>query len=234
MNPSAQPDAQPAAPADAGQPTIGAVSDEPLRNYREVVELKRDVREVQRLIKDQLLPALASQRQPAPVAQPEEPARRAHPRPEAAAGGGAAMEAVAALERKIELKDAFLDLGIKSAEHREMLEAIVAKASPANVREFLGKYAASLAPAPSSAQPSARAMQMPQATGRSNSGTPAAPVSGAIATDDIYAIDPAVWLTMSPADRRAAWEKQRSNSGQGDRVLDVTRRALLNNRSRQR
>jgi hypothetical protein len=183
-------------------------SDEPLRNYREVVELRKEVRELAKLTKEALAGRQATTEQSKPATTEAKPDGKN-------TSADVVLGEFAALRRELALKDAYADLGIKPGPVRELMEHAVKSANPENVREFIEKYAAALQPAaPKETQATTTTAQAPAATqpARSNTGAPG--VDGKIALpEDPRLIDPDVWRGMTPAERMEKFRASQRRAG---------------------
>lgn len=181
--------------ADAGtQGQQQQGSDEPLRNYREVVELRKEVREMAKLMKD-----LAGRQGPTETSKPA----AAEAKPEGRSGGAEAFAEVTALRRELAIEKACTELGVTSPTLRDLIERATVQASPADVRSIVEKVAGELRPAavretPPTPPPPATAPATQPA--RSNTGAPG--VDGKIALpEDPRLIDPETWKGMTSKER---------------------------------
>lgn len=198
--------------------------DEPLRNYREVIDLKKDVRDIQRMLRDSVMPALTQRQQQQPQqARPEskvpERADAQQPQPPPYESLAADM---AALRREMKLKDAFLELNIVDPDARELIAAAVETMDPSDVREFVARYAPKFAP---KAEPvvAKTPTLMPQGQPVSDSGAPNR--SPAPPPLNLTSIDPAAFKALPIEERKKYFQRYNASTG-GDRNINPFERAV--------
>lgn len=195
MDPSNNPGA-PADAAPAGTPAPGADAQAQAApadgaDARRWQDTFKRINDLEKLVKG-VLPVAAPKSEQKPETQ--------------AAPADAAMQRVAELERRLALKDAFEDLGIKAGPAREVLEMAVKAANPEDVRGFIERYAGSFG------APAAPASAPAQAAPRTNTGAPAADPRTALPSDPRL-MPKGVWQGLDPAERKKLFEQHLSNQG---------------------
>ncbi len=189
-------------PADAAKP-------ETLLNYKEVVELRKETRENAALLK-QLLEKVGQPTPAAAIPTPPAPAKDTPPKGDEVTTRVQSLEGMlTTMQRDGALKDAFLEHGITDAKARELLKNATAGLAADKVAEYVASNAAFFKAA-SAAAPAKPAT--PIAPGTSDTGT-AGGTARAVIPNDITAIDPEVWKTLSPEEKRKRWETERRARG---------------------
>lgn len=196
----------PATSADATPPAQSAQrSDEPLLNKQEVVDLRKEVRSVEKMLKEQILPVLGQLNKPA------EPAKE---KPQPAQTADAALSEIAVLRRELELKDVFADLGVRSPQARDLIAKAAKADNPSNLREYVEKYAAAFQQAQPAAPAATPAAPPAQPAGKSDTGAPGTDGRSSL-PDDPRLIDAAIWKGMDRKDRMSRYEAMLSRRGIG-------------------
>lgn len=161
-------------------------SDELLRNPREVIELRKEVRELTKMFKDQL------------ASRPAVPESKAEKSPAPAVD--AAVESVATLRREWALEKALTEFGAKPGPVRDLIEKAVASDKPQDVREYVQRFSSLFtAPAPTAAPaaPAAAAPAPAQApVGRTDTGAPGVDFKASLPSDPRQ-IPPDVFKSLS-------------------------------------
>lgn len=213
------PPAPPATPPDGGTRTDtgSGGSDEPLRNYKEVVGLRQEIRGVERLLKEQLLPGLAALQAPngAGNGKGGEPAKATAKPPE----GDVAQVAgqLTALKRELALERSLREAGIADGKARALLERATRDAAPDEIPALIAEYVGvvkSATPATPATPPASAAPAAPAAPseppkippGTSNTGAPGSDSRSQLPSD-ILLIEGEAWRSLSDADRRKRWEQ---------------------------
>jgi len=197
----AAPAAAPATDAapDGAQTVVAARSDEPLFNKQEIVELKKDVRSVKKVL-EELAPALSNLRTQA-SAETRSKATTALSQDSDLA------QQVATLRRENALNRAFADHGLKPGKAREFIEKQAARLAPEDIGSFVAEYLS--ASTVESAAPAAKPVTVPTtAAPPAVAGKPAGD-TGAPGTDgkapitsDLSGMDREVFRSLPPEQRR--------------------------------
>lgn len=184
-------------------------------SHRDWNEMARNQRELAKTL-GEVVSALRGIAVPPPAQEKSAPAKQETA--PAAQSGADALAEVQKLRRELDIERALATHAISDPEYRELITAAVQAKNPTDVGEFIGKYASKFKPATPTTAQATPAAEVKPATPAVTAGTAGTGVGGAPARvqqpGDILAIDGAAWQAMSPAEKKAAYEKQvRKSSG---------------------
>jgi hypothetical protein len=199
--PAGAPASNNAQPADAGSKS----GDEPLVNYREVVELRKETRENSRLLKELL------ERGSAPATQPKKDA----------APGDTGAQALAKLEA-LEARNAFrecldgLDLEVSAEQRRDLLELYEAKRGTiSDTQEWVTARVKAWGLKKRGAAPAATASKETPAPSVTNTGAPTRDPATALGKG-LFDLPPGAARGMSRDELRARRQYELSQGGGGN------------------
>lgn len=207
---------------------------EPLRNYKEVVELRKEVRSVEKLLKDL---ATRTQEQVKEMRMEEKQVKaedKVETKQDTTAADVAAVKAeLHQMKRTLALKDAFMTIGVTNPSHREALEKMVVVDKPEDIGKYVSEKVSAMFPKPVEApkEPVAETKTPPvtvataQPVGRSDTGAPGGAASTSL-PDDPTLIPPDVWRSFGSKERRERYERWLAKSGMGNNPW-AARRAEL-------
>lgn len=209
-----------AAPAAAPAPTADAAA-QPLLNYKEVVELRKETRETRDLLK-QLLEK-GGRPETAPVAAT--PAPKDPPKGDELTTRFQALEGeLATMRRDGALKDAFLEHGITDPDLRDLLKSVASNANPTDVAAIVAKYAGKLKPAAPQSTSTTEAAKQAVTPGTTNTGAAGGEARTQI-PNDILAVPAETWKQLTPEEQRRRYEADKRDKGGNFNPVAERRRA---------
>lgn len=202
-----------APPSDGGSPPNSGGSDEQIRNFKEFVEARKEVRGVAKELVEvkTMLQSFQS------FLNKAEPVKSQTPPQAAVTSAPAANAEVQQLRQELALKEALADRGITDVGQRKAIERLYRAEGPQDIGQWLGDTVSQFdsfkkppevkaaEPAPGTVAPA----KIPPGT--SNTG-PSGGDKRTLIPTDILQIDGEVWRGMSTEEKRSRWQQHKRSS----------------------